>query len=267
MPADNDRDDVIQTATLIADEGDRPEHLERLASLAGVDTTSIGKGEGQLDSVMAVLMLPRDQVAQLLPLGLQLAPNPLSPVGKHPVIVQLSHDRFEFGDMDYDEMMLAVPYVQLSAFDAPRRGPFLYMPRLYLNAELPRILGVRLYGYQKREATIDRAFPEGSGPSDATGHYRVTDSSTQAPLVEASITRMGSRVAPGSFARFAQVRQLLEMPTISQAAHIWDADAATSDTLSPFLASDLVYHFDDPHAWLEPVRVALTISPAFSPRG
>src|SRR5688572_22995093 len=138
-------DEVIHTATLVANQGGA-EALDRLGSLVGVDLAKIGSGEGQLDSVMAVLMLPKARVQRLLPVGLELAPNPLAPVGKHPVLVQLSHWRFEFGNMDYDETMLAVPYVQLSSCDEPRRGPFLYMPRLYLNEELPRLLGVYLYG-------------------------------------------------------------------------------------------------------------------------
>lgn len=265
-------DDVIETATLISAKGADPAQLERLSALVGVDASQIGKGEGDLDTVVAVLLLPDEQVARLLPVGLELAPNPLSPPGKHPVFIQLSHDRFSFGDMDYSEMMLAVPYVQLSAFDAPRRGPFIYMPRLYLNAELPRLLGVYLYGYEKQEADIDRKFP-GSEPSDGSpsdvrsGHYRVIDRETEAPLLQATLVAEGSRGAPGSFASFAQLRPLFEMPTLSQAARIWDSDAARSDTLSPFLASNLVYGFDDPSAWLEPVRVELTISPAFTPRG
>lgn len=257
------RDEVIATVTRISTqtEGDRAALLERLGALVGVDTRVIGQGEGELDSVMAVLMLPAAMVARLLPVGLQLAPNPLSPVGKHPLIVQLSHDHFEFGDMDYDEMLLAVPYVQLSSFDAPRRGPFLYMPRLYLNADLPRLLGVYLYGYEKRDAIIERRLPAGG-----EGSYRVSDPAGE-PLLEATITPDGVRGRPDSFARFVQLRQLLELPTISQAARIWDADAARSEELSPFLASNLVYGFDDPGAWLEPVSVRLEISGSFTPYG
>lgn len=261
--APRNRDEVIATATRIAAKGGSPEALERLGTLVGVDTTELGKGEGELDSVMVVLMLPTTEVARLLPLGLQLAPNPLSPVGKHPVIVQLSHDRFEFGDMDYDEMMLAVPYVQLSSFDAPRRGPFIYMPRLYLNAELPRLLGVCLYGYEKQEATIVRDFPEAPG---SEGSYRVSDSDG-GTLVAATMTASGSRAHPSTIACFAQLRQLLEMPLISQAARIWNADAASSDELSPFLASNLVYAFDDPSTWIEPMKVELSVGSAFDPHG
>jgi len=255
-------DEVIHNAKLVAKYGG-PEALDRLGSLFGVDLAKIGSGEGQLDAVMAVLMLPTAQVERLLPLGLELAPNPLAPVGKHPVLVQLSHWRFEFGDMDYGEHMLAVPYVQLSSYDEPRRGPFIYMPRLYLDAELPRLLGVYLYGYEKLEAAIERHFPETGQP----GSYRVRTEDTGAPLLEAVLSPAGVSGSPSSFASFAQLRQLLEMPTISQAARIWDADAATSSDLSPYLASNIVYHFDEPETKLVGVGVRLTIASSYTPHG
>lgn len=264
MPIDRSTlDDAIASATRFATQG-APEALARLGSLLGVDAAAIGGGVGELDAVMLVLMLPKDEVARLVPLGLQLAPNPLSPVGKHPVLVQLSHWRFEFGDMDYHEVMLAVPYVEISSYDAPRRGPFLYMPRLYLDEELPRLLGVYLYGYEKEAAAIECRFPQGSEP----GRYRVSAPSNGATLLDATITPAGIPAgAPGSFANFAQLRQLLEMPTISQAARIWDVDAARSHELRPFLASNLVYQLDDPTAALEPVGVQLTIGSGFTPHG
>lgn len=265
MPIDpNDRQHVIDIATRVATRGGDPEQLERLAALTGVDTQAIGQGEGDLDAVMAVLMLPAEQVARLLPVGLGLAPNPLAPVGKHPVLVQLSHWRFEFGDMDYREMMLAVPYVQLSSFDAPRRGPFLYMPRLYLDAELPRLLGVYLYGYEKEAAEIIDQPPQPGRP----GRYRVGVEGTDALRLAATIEAFHEPAeAPSAFPVFTAWRQLLEMPTISQAARIWDADAAASDTLSPMLASNLVYRFDAPEATIEPVGLELTIGSRFTPRG
>jgi uncharacterized protein with NAD-binding domain and iron-sulfur cluster len=266
-------DELKKTATLIAAHGGDLERLARLAELVGTDrereevgraVAAFGSGVGQLDTCMVVLMLPAAEVDRLLPVGLERAPNSLSPVGKHPVFVQLSHDVFtEFGGMDYDEIMLGVPFVQLCAWDAPRRGPFIYMPRLYLDADLPRWLGNYLYGYEKLPALIDRDFPEPGRP----GHYRVLSPGSGAPLLTAALTSDGPRGAPGSFAAFAQLRQLLEMPTISQAARIWDADAFESKELSPYLASNLVYGFDDPDAWLEPVRVELTITPAFTPAG
>jgi uncharacterized protein with NAD-binding domain and iron-sulfur cluster len=267
MPTADDRDDIKELATRIAKRDAAPGAIDRLGELIGLDLgqLQVGSGVGELDSVITVLMLPRAEVARLLPQGLELAPHPFSAAfDEHPVLVQRSHYHFDFGDMTYDETMLAVPYVQLEAFDAPRRGPFLYMPRLYLNETLPRLLGVYLYGYEKEAATIDHAFPQGDG---ARGHYRVKAERTGASLLEAAITSEGGRDRPGAFAEFATLRQLLEMPTISQAARIWDEDAAHAQELSPFLASNLEYRFDAPDAWLEPVRVKLTIARGYTPPG
>ncbi|MCX4240665.1 NAD(P)-binding protein [Paraliomyxa miuraensis] len=259
-----DPSDLVDIVTSLAIDGST-DHLDRLSSAVGLDVSGFGRGEGELDAVVMVLLLPRSRVQAMLPLGLELAPNPLSPPDAHPVFVQLSHDRFSFGDMDYDETMLGVPYVQLSTFDAPRRGPFVYMPRLYLNAELPRRLGVYLYGYEKLEAVIDRELPE-LGATAGTGHYRVR-APGGAPLCEATITPEGPMAAPSSVPAFAKVRQLFEMPLISQSRRIWDPDAARSKTLSAFLASNLVYHFDAPDAQLQPVGVKLRIHPSFTPAG
>lgn len=271
MPADRSTlDELSKTARRLATEGST-DALERLGALVGMDLSKIGSGEGQLDSVMTVLLLPSEQVLGLLPRGLHLAPNPLAPVGKHPVLVQLSHWTFEFGHMDYSEAMLAVPYVQLDSFEAPCRGPFLYMPRLYLNEELPRLLGVYLYGYEKEEAPIERQFPEGSAPGpegSAPGSYRVGVEGSAALRLAATITPAGrSPARPSAVPGFAAVQQLLEMPTLSQASRIWDEDAATTATPGPLFASNIVYHFGEASASVEPLGVRLTFGPRFSPRG
>lgn len=259
MPIDSD--DIIDIADNLAQEGPGNDLLQRIASLVGIDVSTVGRGEGEIDTVVTVLMLPKATVQGLLPLGLQLAPNPLSPPSKHPVLVQLSHCRFTFGDMDYQEMMLGVPYVQLCTFDAPRRGPFVYLRKICLDAELPARLGVYLYGYEKLQVDIESTLSESGPNGGAPGTYRVTNPDG-ASLLEATITSAGPRVAPDSLPNFAKIRQLLEMPTISQSRRMWDPNAARSDTLSAFLASNLVYHFDAPGVELEPVSVELKITPS-----
>ena len=106
---------------------------------------------GTIDTRVTVLVLPAADVQKLLPQGLELAPQPVVPSGFHPVYILSSHDTFQawFGDMDYQEMMLAVPYVQISEARGRYPGPYIYMPRLYLNDAVPRVLGVHLYGWEK----------------------------------------------------------------------------------------------------------------------
>ena len=114
-----DLDRATAVATALANSTDRAHpasHAAELQRLFGLGGSPATDAHGTIDTRVTILVLPAEQVRKLLPAGLELAPQPVVPSGWHPVYVLCSHDTFDawFGDMDYLEMMLAVPYVQIS---------------------------------------------------------------------------------------------------------------------------------------------------------
>lgn len=278
--------------------------LQRSFGLPGSPPTD---AHGTIDTRVTVLVLPAADVQKLLPTGLGLAPQPVVPSGYHPVYILSSHDTFQawFGDMDYQEMMLAVPYVQI---DEPRGrypGPYIYMPRLYLNDPVPCFLGVHLYGWEKQAATITNVTTPASGPTTtiaaaptlthatttprpattptttprpataapltapATTVYSVTNKPGAPPALVGTFRELPGQPAqpPAAFANFTIVRQLFEQPTISQAAHILFPDAFTTFKPGWLLSANVLYQVDQPGTTVQPIEAELVISDSLTPAG
>ncbi len=220
---------------------------------------------GTIDTRVTVLVLPSEQVRQLLPAGLELAPQPVVPWGWHPVFVLCSHDVFKpwFATMDYQEIMIGVPWVQMTHPLAPYPGPFIYMPRLYLNDLLPCEMGVHLYGFEKQMATIAVAEMPGLATVIATPE------GASAPVLSGTFTEIaGQAPQPASaFPNATIVRQLFEQPTISQALHIVDPQSFDSKLPGPFLGSTVVLQFDGQGATIQPITASLTIDAGLTPAG
>lgn len=264
-PSKEDRRTLEAHARELALSGD-PSRLERIAQLVGLAQDQVQhalsagtEGRGTLDARVVVLSLPRDTVAGLLPAGLQLAPQPLTTPDRHPVLVLFSHEHFDawFGEMDYRELLLGVPWVELSDVRALGRGPFLYMPRLYLDQPLPRVLGNRLYGFEKLQAAI----------SDEPETYTVRTEPGGALLMEGRFEVAGEPVAPGDLPNLDRVLDLLEQPTISQALRIVDDDAFTRPGVGPFLGTNNRYRFDDEAVRVTPLRATVRVGEDFTPAG
>ncbi len=247
--------------------GDRLRELFiRAAAAAGFDEDEVREGTapgyeatGTIDSRVVIRTFERDTVASLLPRGLQLAPQPIVHHARHPVLFLFSDDTFEawFGDMKYREMMVAIPYVERSDLHIPHRGPFIYMPRLYLDEKLPRRFGNLLYGFEKLDATIKQ--------TDSTYVVHELD---RDEVVRLSYEAAGPEVAPDALPNFDAVRQMFDMPTVSQGARIYDADAwRERESEGFFICSNVRYDFDHPDARIQPLRSTLTVDAELTPRG
>ncbi|MCH9680941.1 MAG: NAD(P)-binding protein, partial [Deltaproteobacteria bacterium] len=242
------------------------ERLRKVAQLAGLATDQVRRvlersagTEGTLDAQIVPLVLPRRDVRRLLPAGLELAPQPLVMPDRHPVFFSFSHERFDpwLGEMNYHELMFGIPWVQLADPHVRNRGPFIYMPRLYLDDSTARRLGSLLYGLEQQPARF-----ETSGERHAV-HADEGD----ALLVEGTFTDPGSVTRPPLAPGFALVRQMFEQPTISQGRRIFDPHAFHHHAGGPFLASINHYGFDADDAELTPVRATVRIGGDFDPAG
>lgn len=249
----------------LADSGNT-ELLVRIAELAGIAEERIRaamragtEAKGVLDARVVTLALPRRDVEQLLPAGLKLAPQPLTMPDRHPVFMLFSQECFDawFDEMDYNELLLGVPWVELEEQHLPNRGPFIYMPRLYLDEVLPRVLGNVLYGFEKQAAAVE--------VTDES--FTVRDESGSALLVDGRFDGAGEPVAPAALPHFDAVQQMLEQPTISQALRIVDSHAFYRRAGGPFLCCINRYRFDDPSTRVTPLRATVRVTGDFSPPG
>ncbi|HET6585414.1 MAG TPA: NAD(P)-binding protein, partial [Nannocystaceae bacterium] len=235
----------------------------RIAAAAGLGGGgSLTEGIGRIDMRAVIRVLPREIVERLLPAGLQLAPQPLVPPGRHPIFVLCSHDWFDawFGDMDYHELMIGVPYVELADAQARNRGPFVYMPRLHLDQALPRVLGNAIYGFEKLPGRI--------AVDDEAGTYRVTDPDSGGELASLAWEATADWSPPAALPGFAWVRKLFEMPTVSQAQRVFDVNAFSDRDDPPlFLCSTVTYGLADPSARVQPIRARLRLGEALTPAG
>jgi len=243
----------------------------KLAGVLGLDEDAVRAGTapqseavGTLDARVVIRTFERDTVESLLPRGLELAPQPLVHSARHPVLFLFAHDTFEawFGDMEYREMMIAIPYVQRTDLHIPHRGPFLYMPRLYLDSKRPRRLGNRLYGFEKLDAAI-----ETQQDSDGESTYTVRELDRD-EVVRLTSSASGPWSAPSEVPNFEVVRQMFEMPTVSQGARIYNRDAwSERDSEGFFIASNIRYAFDDADSRIQPLRSTLLVDSELTPRG
>jgi hypothetical protein len=124
------------------------------------------RGVGTFISFIVVLSIPRSQVVAMLPKQLDLAPQNITPEGEHPIFLEFGeqmnvHNReLKIFHLNYLEFIVSIPYVYQTNSKSSYCGPFLFMPRLYLDKTFPIILG-KLYGFAKEKANMlmsDRSY-------------------------------------------------------------------------------------------------------------
>ena len=116
--------------------------------------TAASGGVGKIEAYCATTWADPGQVEAMLPAGLRLVPS-RDWQGKHPVVLILSRQRhvrpgfLPFGGINYHEFVQLIPSVERRDADAPRGGPFSYMPFLLLDNFLPISVGVQLVRFQQ----------------------------------------------------------------------------------------------------------------------
>jgi hypothetical protein len=122
---------------------------------------------GDLAAAIALIAVPAPSAHAMLPKGLRLAPQSLTSGDQHPLLLVLGRQRnvrlalFSTGT-DYLEFILAVPFVEHARQGRHPRGPFGYLPRLFLDRRMPILAGRLLFAY-------DKAVRRSRRPTRATG--------------------------------------------------------------------------------------------------
>lgn len=164
-------------------------------------------GIGRIDAHCAIVLKPASYVTKKLPTGLTLV-RPPELTDKHPVILIFSKQRnvrpgfVPFGGISYHEFVELIPSVAF-AEGGPAGGPFSYMPYLLLDQIAPVVVGVNLYGFNKRLGRI----------RSRGGSYEI-----RSELGETR-ARFDDEWLPGDISKFEnmnKVRDLMELPLIGQ---------------------------------------------------
>jgi hypothetical protein len=118
-------------------------------------------GTGTMRGV--TLALPTDRVLDLLPAGLELGEQQVTPAGTHPVIL-FFHDMFRaqmsiptlLPNMTYHEHSVGVPfaYISKSGITPGVPGPYYFMPKLYLDNLWATLGGLFFWGFAKEMASV-----------------------------------------------------------------------------------------------------------------
>jgi hypothetical protein len=124
-------------------------------------TTINLNGHGTMRGV--TLALPSDRVRDMLPAGLELGDQSVSPPGTHPIIL-FFHDMFRaqmsiptlLPNMTYHEHSVGVPFSYMSrgSITPGLPGPYYFMPKLYLDNFWATLGGLAFWGFPKEMATV-----------------------------------------------------------------------------------------------------------------
>lgn len=199
------------------------------------------------------LQLPTAQVEDLLPYGMVLGSQTMTPRGTHPVTMWF-YDMYQMHmnipaplpNMTYNEHVVGIPYVYTTSdfINPVPSGPFFYMPILLLN-NLFAILGGRLFwGFEKYRAHIDTT----------DDFFLVRDERSGEPLVSLQYEPVGPEGHATDFPLFGPMYELLQQPMITMLPM----------GLGPvFVCSDFarLWHA----ARVRPLRSVLKISRAYLP--
>lgn len=177
--------------------------------------------KGTFDATVFIVPLAKEKVQSILPKGLELAPQTSTSEDKHPVLVILGKQKrvrnvmgsstlpYEF---NYTETVVAIPYTQVSKNrlrGVKYRGPYYFMPKIFLDNAVPQILGLP-YGYEKVQSAFALAPKKVEGKTYAS--YSISKGGkTFVSALSQAASEVGS---PEDFANFAEVQQMLDQPII-----------------------------------------------------
>jgi hypothetical protein len=201
----------------------------------------------------AALALPCSQVRALLPPGLELGEQNLTPRGTHPVIFlfhRFFHCQYSFPTplrpMSFHEQTAGIPFTYTRAGNgAPGGlGPYYFMPKLYLDDWWVWMNGRFLWGFDKEMAAV----------TETENRYTVMSPAGR-PLVSLEWNGEAEfRSAAFGYGNFEPVRQMLSQPLVTSFPAAAGPFAALTD-------------FDRrwPLGTVRPVSAVLQVEPGYMP--
>lgn len=170
------------------------------------------------DSTMRGILIPLEmaRVQALLPHGLKLGKQTLTPAGTHPVML-FFNDIFRghlsiptlIPNLTYHEFHIGIPFTYLAG-----NGPYYYMARLYLDQLLPILGGRFFWGLPKEMASITVS----AGTVFQTAAYTYTVTSPAGYPVASLSWQMtvSDFQVPTKAAYFSPILQILSQTLVSR---------------------------------------------------
>lgn len=200
---------------------------------------------GHLEVTNIVLAMPVGEAQQLLPAGLSLASQTLTPAGTHPVVLMFGqhsqvHPWFQppGSGGHYDEWIVATPFLEWRDGDVAKSCA--YMSRLYLNSLYYVFLGW-LYGYPKK---LSRS-------TVTPTSYEVRTLPAKRPLVSMTSMPAGAVLPFSSLPGHDAIAQVFVLPFIQRLGPF------------PWLASRMWFELDT--ATVQPVTADFSITGTCAP--
>lgn len=193
-------------------------HTKNLNKTSTIEKFSCNPLEGTALCDFALFTLPKDFLTSLLPEELELAPQPFDvPAGQHPVFIMGNDTDLHFNlflekvaqeqniipDLKYDEFLCSIPYVQFK--NKPllgSKGPYIFMPVLYLNNHIAVWGGRVFYEFNKEFMSIQK-----------TDDTLIIENEGTLVLQE-NFGKTGAPAPAQSFPNFNTLSAIFELPTI-----------------------------------------------------
>ncbi|MBF9058582.1 NAD(P)-binding protein [Rhodobacterales bacterium HKCCSP123] len=198
-------------------------------------------GMAQTTGATVVLPFARQTVEGMLPKGLVLAEQDLTPTDMHPVILLFARQRDVRPNlapvgMNYSEFICAVPWVKHADPGLSDLPPMITPTKLYLDSLPPILLGIYGYGFPKERASMQVDMDT----------YIIREAQGDAEIISASFHRTGPKVRAWQLANFDAIRPAYEMAMV------------TRNRLGQWQYS--VYDFSLGQAELEPLEMEVRIA-------
>jgi hypothetical protein len=160
------------------------------------------------------LTLPTRRVEELLPTGMRLRGQDLTPPGTHPLVLFFYHIfrahmtiPTPMPDLTYYEQIVGVPFVDVVG-DFPNPvpgGPFFFMPQLLLTDYLATLGGRLYWGFAKDLAQI----------TETERSYEVRGLDGR-PLIKLELEHTGDAKPVRDYPHFERMQKVLDQPLVSQ---------------------------------------------------
>lgn len=193
---------------------------------------------GTYTGVAVPLSFEKSSVEAMLPKQLTLVPQTIVPSHQHPILLMFGQHQdvhmniLPMLKFSYHEFALSVPYVQ---FTDSGKGPFTYMPALYLDAWFPVLAGY-FWGFAKAVARINTS----------PGYYAVSNLKKQL-LISTKYQKYGVLGPPTALPHFEALQSVFEQPVVGHTL------------LGPFVC----FTFGRDNVQVQPTRAEVTVSEAF----
>lgn len=210
---------------------------------------------GVMDNMYTVIQLPKEDAKKLIPKGTYLAEQTLTSSEFHPIFLFFTHNKFGF-NIEYRELLVGVPFVKTEKKLNSYEGMYTYMPRLYLNEDLPRVSGNIYYGYEKLAATVE---------DNEGGKFQLYTLTDKCHIAGTDFSIVGDRKHPKEYENMNLHKELFHMPFITQASRRSNPDIFSIDIEDDFLISWIDYDFDHPDARMTPLKGSVEIGHLFTP--